>query len=91
MAVADRLIIRQSDPDDERTKYSRLYVSPKCKNLIREMGLYRRKRDSKNKDLVLDEIEDKHNHSLDSARYFLFSRFGGPSRTMSESGAGYER
>lgn len=91
MAVADRLIIRQSDPDDDKTKYSRLYVSPKCKNFIREMGLYRRKRDSKNKDLVLDEIEDKHNHCVDSARYWLFSRFGGPPRTVTGSGAGYER
>jgi hypothetical protein len=64
-------------------------VSRKCPRTIEEFGKYRRKRDPRNADKFLDEIEDKNNHCMDSVRYPIFSRFGGPSRTRTESGAGF--
>lgn len=75
-AVADRFLVRRREDGSE---YAKLYVSPSCKNYIRELGLYRRKRDPKNKERVLDDIEDKHNHVNDSCRYAIYSRFGKPS------------
>lgn len=55
-------------------EYARLYVAPQCKNLIREFGLYRHK---KNKDDTFsEEPEDKNNHTMDALRYCLASRFG---------------
>lgn len=55
---------------------TRLFVSPSCQNLIRELGLYRRKRNRRNTDEFLDEIEDANNHAVDALRYPLFNRFG---------------
>lgn len=65
-----------------------LFVDPTCTNTIREFGLYRRKRDAKNKDRVLEKIEDKDDHTADSLRYALFTRFGLPPATRIESGQG---
>jgi hypothetical protein len=84
-AVADRLAIRTISDGDEERRYARLYVDPSCKNLIREMGLYRRKRDPRNKERVLDDIQDRDNHAIDSTRYALFSRFGSPPGTRTDS------
>jgi hypothetical protein len=86
-AVADRMAPRP-DPNDKegKRKFARLYVAPKCKELIGEIGKYRRRRDPKNPDRILDEIEDGNDHCNDSLRYALFSRFGGPDRSRSESG-----
>ena len=89
-AVADRLSIRRIDRgEQEERRFAKLYVSSKCKALIREMSQYRYVPDTKNEDVFLERIEDKHNHCEDSIRYPLLSRFGGPSRTRSESGAGW--
>ncbi len=69
--VADLLFIRQLESGE---RYSRLYVSPKCRNTIREFGLYRRK---KLADGTFDEKpEDKHNHAMDALRYMAVGRFG---------------
>lgn len=103
-AVADRLIVRSLG--EQRCKacdalgcaacaatpstMARLYVAPTCMNTRAEFGLYRRKRDPRNKERVLDDIEDKNNHAMDALRYAIFSRFGGPSRTRSDSGAGWQ-
>lgn len=73
-AIQDRLTVRRAGNDS----YARLYVDPTCKNLIREFGLYRRKRNPRNKAEVLEAIEDKHNHTMDALRYAIYSRFGGP-------------
>jgi len=55
-------------------EYARLYFDPKCKNVIREMGLYRRK---KLPDGTFSEDPvDKNNHGADSLRYGLGGRFG---------------
>jgi hypothetical protein len=64
-AVADRLVLRL-DPNDKdgKRRFARLYVSPKCKETIAEFGKYRRRRDPKNPERVLDAIEDKENHCL---------------------------
>jgi len=58
-AIADRMFRRR---DREGREHARLYVSPRCHNLIRELGLYRRKRDPRNPDRVTEAIEDRNNH-----------------------------
>jgi len=88
-SVANRMVIRQTDPEDDKTKFARFYVSARCKNLIREMGAYKRKRDPRNPDRILDEIEDKENHAQDSSRYAIHTRFGGQSKGMSTEGSGW--
>jgi len=77
--VADLLFVRTIEttgpafqPIVERR--ARLYVHPRCKNLIREFGLYRRK---KLADGTFDEQpEDKNNHAMDALRYMALGRFG---------------
>lgn len=71
--VADLLAIRKREDGQE---YARLYISPRCKNLIREMGQYRRKRDPTNPDGFLEAIEDRNNHAMDSIRYLAMGEFG---------------
>lgn len=79
-AVADRLAIR----DSEMGKRARLYLAPGCANTIAEFGKYRRKRDPKNTETILDDIVDKDNHAMDALRYAIFTRFGGPDRVRRE-------
>lgn len=77
--VADLLFIRTRETMGPAfqpivTRYSRMYVSPKCVNTIREFGLYRRK---KNPDGTFDdEPHDKDNHAMDCCRYVALGRFG---------------
>jgi hypothetical protein len=80
--VADMLFIREAESG---LRFSRLYISPKCKNLIREFGLYRRK---KLPGGGFSEIpEDKNNHLLDCARYLCVGRFGrGPNYRHTAAG-----
>lgn len=69
--VAELVFVRATETGE---RYARLYVSPKCKNTIREFGLYRRKKLS---DGTFDEApEDKHNHTQDALRYLVVGRFG---------------
>jgi hypothetical protein len=69
--VADLLFIRQLESGD---RYARLYVSPRCKNTIREFGLYRLK---KLPDGTFGEQpEDKNDHAMDALRYMAMGRFG---------------
>jgi len=70
--VSNLLAVR---PRENAQPEARLYVSSRCPNTIREMGVYRRKRDPKNKERVLDDIEDKNNHAMDALRYPLLARF----------------
>jgi hypothetical protein len=72
------MLVRRGEPGNER---SRLYIAPGCKNTIREFGMYRRKRDVRNRDQILDDPEDKHNHAMDALRYAIFSHFGAQLRT----------
>jgi hypothetical protein len=85
-AVADRMAIRATD--DNGPSYSRLYVSPSCKNTIAELGKYRRKKDKK-ADAFTDEVEDRDNHAMDSLRYAITTRFGrlGGSRRDTSDGS----
>jgi hypothetical protein len=76
-AVADRLFIRERTVSDEKTeRFAKLFVAPRCANTIREFGLYRRKRDTKNREAFKDDIEDRNNHAMDALRYAIFNRFG---------------
>lgn len=74
-AIQDRLTVRESKMGKSK---SRLYVDAGCRNLIREFGLYKRRRNPKNRSEVLESIEDRHNHALDALRYAIYSRFGAP-------------
>ena len=74
-AVAEMFATKQLE---DGTRYARLYVAPRCENVISELGLYRYKRDAKNPDAFRDEIEDRNNHTMDALRYAIFNRFGGP-------------
>ena len=80
-SVADMLSIRERDDGHE---WAQLYVSPRCENVIREMGLYRRKRDPRNTERVLDDIDTRNDHALDCVRYALHTRFGGPRHRRSD-------
>jgi phage terminase large subunit len=71
------LVIRQRE---DTPRFARLHISPTCPNTIREFGLYRRKRDPRNREAFLDDIEDRNNHAMDAIRYAIFNRFGGPDR-----------
>lgn len=87
--VADTLLLRERpDPSNlnEAIGWSQLLVHPDCVHTIREFGLYRRKRDSRNRDRVLDDIEDKNNHCMDAGRYALHTHFGSKDKRVS---AGY--
>jgi len=85
--VADLLFIRQVETMGPAfqpivTRVARLYVSPRCKNLIREFGLYRRK---KLPGGGFDEQpEDKNNHAMDALRYMALGRFGRMPNTRRE-------
>jgi hypothetical protein len=56
-------------------RFARLYVARTCKHTIREMGVYKRRRDPRNAEQFLDEIVDRDNHAMDALRYPLFARF----------------
>lgn len=71
-AVADRLVTRERDGQE----YARLYVDPCCVNTIREFGLYRRKRDPRNSDAYLDDVEKRNDDAMDALRYAIFNFFG---------------
>lgn len=74
--VATLLNIYGSKDEGGDTRWCRLHVSAKCKNLIREMGTYRRKRDPRDPDRYLEEIEDANNHSADCLRYMVVGKIG---------------
>ncbi len=77
-AVADRMATRPDPEDaDGKRRFARLYIAPECSKTRWELVNYRRKRDSRNADRFLDDIEDKNNHAMDALRYPIFSRFGG--------------
>jgi len=82
-AVANRMALRVLDDGAEGQVVSQFYVHPQCKELIAELGLYRRKRDPRNPDKYLDAIVDRDNHCLDAVRYAIMGRFGKPQMTRS--------
>ena len=80
--VANFMARRPLGPTEQA--YTRFHVAPSCAETIREMGLYKRKRDPRNKERVLDDIEDKNNHAMDALRYALFSHYGGAAPEQDE-------
>ena len=78
--VADALFIRS---DEDGRRWAQLYVDPSCKRTIEEFGLYRRKRDPRDAERVLDEIDSsKNDHCMDALRYALYTHFGGRDRRL---------
>jgi hypothetical protein len=69
--VANMLHIQEMETGE---RWARLYVSPKCKDTIREFGLYKRKKHSDG--TFSDEPEDKDDHAMDALAYALVGRFG---------------
>jgi hypothetical protein len=79
--VVDRFMIR--GVGDSRAAH--LYISPRCRNLIWELGAYKRKRDQHEPDRYLEEPEDKHNHACDALRYAIHNRFQSFSGTLNRN------
>lgn len=86
-AVADRFLVREvwseetpTEPAKLISRKARLYIAHRCVNLIRELGVYKRKSDPRDPDRYTDEIVDRDNHGPDALRYPIFNRFGGPDR-----------
>lgn len=73
-AVASMLLLKPNEYSDERT--ARLYIHPRCRNLIRELSTYRRAQDPRDPDRYTEEIVDRDNHCVDSLRYMISGRFG---------------
>jgi hypothetical protein len=59
-----------------------LYIAPNCAYTRLEFEQYRRKRDARDKETILEDIEDKNNHAMDALRYALHTHFGGPDRRL---------
>lgn len=74
IATVQNMLAIRTGPDGR--EHARLYVSPSCVHTIREMQLYRRKRDRKNPEQATDAPEDRDNHAPDALRYALHSRLG---------------
>lgn len=72
IARMSELLFRRTH--DEFDDWARFYVDPRCRNFIREFGLYRRKKLPDGS--FSEDPEDKNNHSMDAARYCLAGRFG---------------
>jgi hypothetical protein len=75
--VANLLNVYGSKDEGGDTRWARLYVSPKCVNLIREFGTYRRAKDPRDPDRYLEEIDPKQSdHAVDTCRYLVAGIFG---------------
>lgn len=76
--MANLMAVRSDDA--EPPNYSaRFYVHPRCKNFIREVGLYKRKKSYLNPGSFTDDVVDKDNHAIDTARYICSGHLGLPS------------
>jgi hypothetical protein len=67
-------------------KKPRLWIDPKCKNTIKEFGLYRYRTFKENRP-ISEEPVDNYNHAIKALTYYLVNRFkvgGRGSRTTSE-------
>lgn len=84
--VIKRLLHIRKRPGGEVVEYAKLYVSECCPRTIDEFQLYKRKRDSRDPDVFLEDIVDSQNHSIDSIRYGFLTRLGYTSRKTYESG-----
>lgn len=71
--VQDLLHIRRDDREGCED-WCRLYVDPRCKNLIREFGMYRWKKAPDG--TFLEKPADGFDHAMDAMRYFLAGHFG---------------
>lgn len=71
--VADLLAIHDRE---DGSRHARLYVSPRCQNLIREFGQYRRKKDPHNADRFQEAIAPGNDHGQDALRYCCIGEFG---------------
>lgn len=74
-AVTDLLAARS----DGTREWTRLFIDPSCRNTILEAGKYRRKRDKKDPERVMDEIEKgQMDHAMDALRYAVLNHIGRP-------------
>lgn len=83
--MADKLFIRGTADDGGRdTRWSRLYVSPECEHVRREMVTYRRKPLAGNPDSFGEDIIGRDDHTMDALRYALVGHFGFPASIRTE-------
>lgn len=81
-AVQDRFALRLRHDGE---KYARLKVSAACPRTIGEIGTYRYKRDPRDKERHIDAVDDRDDHAMDALRYMVFSRFGKPQGSRTDS------
>jgi phage terminase large subunit len=81
-SVQDRMALRLRHDGE---KYARLKFSPRCLRTIQEIGTYRYKRDPRDKERHIDAVDDRDDHAMDALRYMVFSRFGKPAGTRSDT------
>lgn len=81
------MLAKKLDPYDDMYKargateprrVARLYIHPRCQHTLAEIATYKRKRDPKDPDRIMDEIQDGNDHAMDALRYGIRSHFGGP-------------
>jgi hypothetical protein len=79
--IANLMFIRREDSDEygySENAWARLYVSPRCENLIAELGTYKRKADPNRPGKFLDEVVKVGDDCCDALRYALIGEFGAP-------------
>jgi hypothetical protein len=70
--------------DERGERWSQFSVAPECRNLLRELGLYRRKRDPHDADRYLEDIEEGNDHTVDALRYAVVGSLGNVPRERQE-------
>ncbi len=80
--VANLMVKRYSNDSD--LPFARFYVRPNCVNMIRELGMYRRKPDPRVPGNYLTQPIDRNNHACDAMRYLCRARFGSAQGGRSE-------
>jgi len=76
VVVSTMFKIQTVGEGENAQRMAHLYISQCCRNLIWELGMYRRKRDPHNHDAYLEEIQDGNDHAPDALRYAIATRFG---------------
>lgn len=76
--MANLMAVRADDADPPNHT-ARFYVHPRCRNFIREVGLYKRKKNYLSPGSFTDDVVDKDNHAIDTVRYICSGHLGLPS------------
>jgi len=72
-SVAARFMVQERAGSES---VSHLYIDPKCSGLLRELGLYRYKPDTKEADKFQDTPEKRNDDACDALRYAIHNHLG---------------